>query len=906
MFTKRVLFYAGVPLVVLTYVLFQANAHSNGQGISGLTNKSGGTTGCYCHCSSSSSGTSVSITTSTTTFYTGQSYTFTVTVSNSSESGAGVEVAVKNGSLSVISGDGLQLISSELTHTTPKTSLPASWSFTYTAPSTAQYDTLFAVGNAVNLDGTNGGGNCTDNWNFAPKFVVNVQNPPVTKAIALSRTSIPLGSIRVGNVKRDSFQILSTSTSAITVNTALNSGAVFSRYPTGSNRSINAGTSELDSAEFRPTSRGFVTDSIIITSNVDATTDQRKAIYVSGTGIAGVYNTSMTALAFGNLRINHTAQMSFVYSNTGDDTLFMQNASISGSGFSIVRQPNHLNLPPGANDTVIIQFAPSAKTSYSGSLTPNATGQTLSSVSLTGTGVAPTISFLSPDNLGGIRVGQSLQNSLTIQNTGSDTLHISSASITGGATTKFSVVTGPANIVLPGGQTSAMFGYQPTAEKVDTITYTIHSDDASDSVATAIILGQGTEPHISVDQVDTVDFGAVKINGNGTSRTISILNTGSDVLNVSSVVVAPLPFTLISKSSSIFAGGSGQVVVQFAPTATGNFTGSVLISSDDPAKSSVTVYVKGSGINSALSVPSVVDFQGVAVSSERDTIIKFVNAGSAAVNVLKYTLTTSDPALGITDTTQHSIAANDSIAVGLKFAPTSAQSYSGTLTVLTDDNNAPTRTIQLLGQGLKTSLSLSSSTLTFGSIDTLTTKTDSVTVCNTGNVPVEILSDALSGTGASAYTVTPSLTVADTIAAGGCFTFKVTFDPAHSTTYSGSLAVTTSVGSPLQISLSGTGNPPKNTGVVAPSAFTDWSLKLNPNPLTDRANLSLTVPQTLRASIVIFDEVGRTVGIPYDGMLDPGTHVLPLDATQLGTGTYFVRVLTGGQQVGELRMIIQR
>ena len=196
----------------------------------------------------------------------------------------------------------------------------------------------------------------------------------MTKAIALSRTSIPLGSVRVGSVKRDSFQIMSTSTAAITVNTSLNSGTVFSLYPTGSNRSINAGTSELDSAEFRPLSRGFVSDSIIVTSNVDATADQRKAIYVSGTGIAGVYNTSITALAFGNLRISRTTQMSFVYSNTGDDTLFMQNASISGSGFSIIRQANHLNLPPGANDTVIVQFAPTSKTSYSGTLTPNASG----------------------------------------------------------------------------------------------------------------------------------------------------------------------------------------------------------------------------------------------------------------------------------------------------------------------------------------------------------------------------------------------------------------------------------------------------------------------------------------------------------------------------------------------------
>jgi len=789
-------------LLAGVYVIYQAHAHANGQGIGGKTQKGGNTTGCYCHCASASSATTVAFSTTATTIYTGQSYSFTVTVSNSSESGAGVEVAAQRGTLTA--GTGTQVISGELTHSSAATSLPASWTFTYTAPSTSGTDTLFGTGNAVNLDGSNGGGNCTDVWNFSPKYVITVSDVPVTKAISLSRNTIALGSVRLGQTKKDTMQLRSTSTSAITVNTSLNSGTVFSRYPTTSNRSIASGTQEIDTIYFAPTSRGSFTDSLIITSDVDLTVDKRKAVYLTGSGIQAVYSGG-SAVAFGNLRTNQTKLKSFVYSNTGDDTLFMQTPAISGGGFTIATQPTRLNLPPGGSDSVVVQFSPTAKQPYGGTLTLSATGLTIPSVTLSGTGVAPTIAVTSPTNIGGVRINLQTQGTVVLRNTGTDTLHISGVTLSGSNAARFNLST-HSSTIAPGGQGVVLVNYFPLIEKFDTAIVTVASDDASNPSVNITVIAQGLAPHIAVVPADTLDFGSVRINAAPASRTISVQNTGSDVLNLASAVVTPLPFTLKAKASSVDAGSSGIVSVNFAPTAVGPFTGSVTITSDDANKPTTVVYLKGVGINSALNIPSNVDFQGVATSTSLDTIITLQNTGLAGVNVLKYSLTDANGVFTVKDSSSHTIAGNSSIHLTLSFKPIAAQDYSGTLTLTTDYPNAHTLTIALAGHGLAGTLSTTPTTLDFGSDDSGRTVTLPIDITNTGTAGITVQSVTITGANAGAFgakSATPTPPVL--LHAADNLHVVVSFDPPSAGQFSAKLTITKGDGTKTDVALHGIG-----------------------------------------------------------------------------------------------------
>jgi hypothetical protein len=155
-------------------------------GITGATNSpNDGGYGCTCHSTNANSATVVTITgpSGETVFTPGKSYKFTVTVTNANERGAGVNVATDNGTL--VSGPGLGSDGSELYHTTPKTlvSGSASWTFTYTAPTGVDSDIIYATGNAVNLDGSADG---ADRWNFAPIFVVHLEAAGVSNVTATS------------------------------------------------------------------------------------------------------------------------------------------------------------------------------------------------------------------------------------------------------------------------------------------------------------------------------------------------------------------------------------------------------------------------------------------------------------------------------------------------------------------------------------------------------------------------------------------------------------------------------------------------------------------------------------------------------------------------------------------------
>lgn len=55
---------------------------------------------------------------------------------------------------------------------------------------------------------------------------------------------------------------------------------------------------------------------------------------------------------------------------------------------------------------------------------------------------------------------------------------------------------------------------------------------------------------------------------------LSITNTGCDTLHINSTNITPSQFTLVSAPTSIIPGGSGRVLVKFAPTVAGTYNGS--------------------------------------------------------------------------------------------------------------------------------------------------------------------------------------------------------------------------------------------------------------------------------------------------------------------------------------------
>ncbi|MEJ2616760.1 MAG: T9SS type A sorting domain-containing protein, partial [Ignavibacteriaceae bacterium] len=126
--------------------------------------------GCICHGASPSSDVIVTIN-GPDSLMPNQTANYSVTISGGPLNAAGTNIAVSSGTLSPASSD-LRQINGELTHASPKapSTNVVTFNFSYTAPSEAGTQTIYANGNSVNFNGQNSG----DQWNFAPNKIIQV------------------------------------------------------------------------------------------------------------------------------------------------------------------------------------------------------------------------------------------------------------------------------------------------------------------------------------------------------------------------------------------------------------------------------------------------------------------------------------------------------------------------------------------------------------------------------------------------------------------------------------------------------------------------------------------------------------------------------------------------------------
>jgi hypothetical protein len=831
-------------------------------------------------------------------------YTFTVTVANSGETYGGIDIASYSGN-GLSAGSGLYASGGELTHSSPQSFSggSTSWTFTYTTGSTDAWDTIYATGNAVDHTGLL---SCThDAWNNASKFIIHTYVPASIKRFALGRTSIALGSVRVGRRKADSVHVTSTGADPITINSnAIKGGAPFSSYSPGSTpRTLTTPATEVDSVIFQPTARGTFSDSLIFTTNSDITSDQRKGLAVSGQGIQAVFSNAASSLAFGNLRINRTKTMAFPFSNSGDDTMFYSVPTISGSGFTISQAPHQSFLISGGFDTVIVQFAPTLKQSYSGSLVFAASnGVSAPTISLSGAGIVPQLQFSTPASIGGSRVGTTRATIVTLLNTGNDTLHVSNASLAQ-AGTKFTLGAYD-QTVLPSAQGSFHIQYLPTAERTDSATIHFTTDDPSNTSPAIIVIANGVLPHMSIVEHDTVDLGTIKV-GDVSTHVFTINNTGGDALtiNTANTKAGPAPFTLASGGSTfISVGTSGSVTVNFNPTAVGSFTGSLVVAGDDPNNPSDTIPLKGSAINSSLTIaPSNATFGSVPVSTTLFDTISLTNTGAAAVKISSATLTPSSTVFVVVSSPSQ-VSGNSSARIILSFTPQSAIVYSDVLTLVTDDNSAPTRTISISGTGIKGALSVTPALLDFGNVDTGKSQSFRAVLKNTGTASVIINSVSVTPVG-TAFSFTPVTTPA-TIAAGDSLPITVKFTPINGGSQSAAISVKLADNSLVTVQLQGVGVVKQNG--VAASPVSTFTLSLSPNPARESSSLVLQLKQDIIATMRVFDALGHEVRSSSLGPLSGGEHRFNLETNSLPSGSYFVRIEGSNGEVVEGRLVIDR
>lgn len=891
-------------IFILTVLLISEYAMTWSGGKTGQTSKTGSGNGCTCHCASGNASTSVTVTTGATSFEGGQTYTFTVSVNSSdgNHSHAGFNAAVNGGTLNVGGDATVQKIGDELTHTGPK-ALNASWSFNWTAPMSAGQVTMYVTANAVNNDGGNGGGNCSDKWNHATNFTMNVTVP--NRSIALTRSSIAFGNVRLGQTKQDTLRIVSNGDASLTVSSsAMKQTTPYSASPTGTNRQLTVGTQEVNTITFNPSSAGTFVDTFVVNSNASTAADQRKTVVVSGTAVQAIF-TGNTSFPFNNVKVGQTKDLAYTYQNTGTDTLFVTSANLQSSTFFSILGAAAATVPPGGTGTLNLRYAPTSKATHSTQLTFTAANNIATpTVVLTGAGVAPQLSALGLIQLGAIKIGATGSQNLDLENIGNDTLTITSVTIAPQYQgSKFSVGSGGTGTILPGAKRSVILGYQPTVLGNDTAKIVVASNDPTVPTREVLVMGRGALPAMKVSGPDTLKFGDVRVNSTATLSTVTIENTGEAELLITLLQATPDLFTIVSPITTVGGFANIPVQVKFSPTAEGVVTGMLFIAGDDAKFPRDTIYLSGRGTVSQFDTPSEINFGDVKMLGHRDSAFYLRNLGTAPVTISAYSIAGPTGAFTFQDTAKHTIPAHDSIAIKVRFTALDDISYAGTLTIRTTESANSTRTIGLLGRGIDSKLSLSDASLDFGEVDTMKTATKSVVITNTGTAAISINDLGLSGSQVAAFSKEHSA-LPKTLGPSDTMQVHLTFAPVVGGNHDAMLGITPAEGSSLNVLLHGIGVVDTSGSSVRSPYHLDVPFTLSPNPSRGAvtATFELMTTDELRFTVISID--GKLVHAIAAASMPAGKHEVRLDTDALANGEYLVRMTNRKGQFIEERFIL--
>ena len=720
--------------------------------------------------------------------------------------------------------------------------------------------------------------------------------------LSASSSGIGFGNVVEGSTATQSVTVTNTGTGVVNISGATVSGGVFTVVSATPSSSLAVGQTATVQIQFAPTSMTPASGALVITSDA---TNSTLSIPLSGTGLEADPVFSPGNLTFDNVVVGQTSTQNVTLSNTGNMSLSVTAADLSGSGFSMSGLVLPATIAPNASTTFTVQYSPQSTAAASGSITFSDNGKHAPhSVNLNGNGVAAG-STLSANpgslNFSNVLVGSSSSQPITLTNSGNKTITINSVTAAG---TGFSVSGVTAGQSIAAGATATLVAtFAPTAPGSASGSVTVNST-ATNSLLAIGLSGTGTQPALTANP-SSVNFGSILV-GNTASVNVTLTNSGTANLSISSASASGAGFSMSTLSpQTLTPGGTAIFSVTFAPTASGNANGNVSITSTAPG-SPLLVGLAGTGQTSQ-STPAITSaptangtvgtafsYQiaatnsptsygatglpaGLSVNTSTGLISGTPTAAGTSTVTLSATnstgtgnatlsLTISVPAPVISSAT----TANGTVGTAFSYqitATNSPASYGATglpagLSVNTSTgliSGAPTAsgtsTVTLsatnsTGTGNATltltiangaQLSVSPSPVAFGNVNVGSNSTKTVTLTNTGGATLNITAATITGAG---YTMNLQPT---SINAGANTTFTVTFTPTASGSASGSISITSNApGSPATLALSGTGLQAQISATPSSVAFgtvTVNSTNSQPITLKNNGNTTLTFSQ---------------------------------------------------------------
>ncbi len=395
-------------------------------------------------------------------------------------------------------------------------------------------------------------------------------------------------------------------------------------------------------------------------------------------------------------------------------------------------------------------------------------------LSMTATSVAvaslsPTSLVFSSTSVGSTSPGQKI----TVSNTGSLALAVSSISITGSNPGDFSETNSCAGQSIGAGATcSITVTFAPSQQGARSATLTVFGNVAGGQLETQLS-GTAVAPAAITLQPSALTFAQQQTGTTSAAQSISIENTGGASLTISSASVSS-PFLIVSNGcgSSLAASTACSVSIDFSPSASGPANGTFTLIDSAGTQ---TAPLNGIGITGATDTLSATSLSFPTTGTGQTSApLTLTLTNSGGVPLTSIGTSVSGP-FAATTTCGTSLAADSSCTLSVTFSPTVLGTAHGSLTV---SDALRSQVIALSGTGAAPPvIGLSNSSWNFGSSQVnVATTPNRFSIANRGSLPILNATTAISGPGAASFQVT-SFPCTAPINGGTSCNFMVDFDP---------------------------------------------------------------------------------------------------------------------------------
>ena len=534
------------------------------------------------------------------------------------------------------------------------------------------------------------------------------------------------------------------------------------------------------------------------------------AISENATGAAGPSVSFLPAVVkFGNSGVQNLPDVNVQVKNSGDAALEISDVSLSQAGgdfaLSSTASCTGAALEPGGSCSFAVSFAPSTSATEGATIeiTDNAPGGTqeleIEAVSTNAQAALNPSSI----NFGNVATGTTAGPSYVyLENVGSGTLAVTFPPSPVNGVYSFS-----AYGALPKSDCSEIPAHESCLISVSftpkvsgvangTMVITDNSGGQPGAQQTLMLTGNGTAgtPGANVAP-GSLGFGSVTVGATSAVESVTLTNSGSSTLDVSSIGASGGGFAISGGATTNCPLNGGtlapqancSVGVTFTPGTGGAASGSLNFF-DNAGAGEQSVTLSGTGATAAgMGVtPASMSFapESVGTTSAPQTVT-LANQGTTAIAITSIGVTGANagdfvatPACG------QSLPAGKSCVVQVAFAPSATGNRAATLTV-TDNAAGSPQTVPLGGTATQAGIQLSAGSVTFAAAQLIGTPSPAqvVTVTSTGSGALAISKISFTGTDAADFSVSNtgmgSCTAAAgvTVPTGQSCTVSVVFSP---------------------------------------------------------------------------------------------------------------------------------